>query len=155
MQQRESAKKVGITATASSGRSMYDTNAFSGENAESNVDAALGQENPIAKTASWLDRAKNVLQEPSGINLHDEETEELENQIQEVQRLIHEGPSIQLTSHELPQILDLPVHGKDTIAGDSGDDEPADKRHRTAEDAEALVGFLRSVRASAAQGGGY
>ena len=30
--------------------------------------------------------------------------------------------------------------------------EPADKRLKTDEDAEALVGFIRSVRASAASG---
>jgi hypothetical protein len=153
MQQRESAKKVGIPASSS--RSMLDTNTFGGDNPDSHVEAAIRQENPIAKTASWLNRAKNVLQEPTGTHLRDEETEELEHQIQEVQRLIHEGPSIQLTSHELPPMLDLPVHSKEIVVGGNGDDEPADKRLRTAEDAEALVGFLRSVRASAAQGGVY
>jgi hypothetical protein len=39
-----------------------------------------------------------------------------------------------------------------TAAAAAAEVEPADKRMRTAEDAEALVGFLRSVRASAASG---
>lgn len=153
MQQRESAKKVGITATTSTNRSTFDTNAFTSDNPETKLPAGLDKENPIAKTASWLDRAKTILQEPSDNNVRDEDTEELENQIQEVQRLIHEGPSIQLTSQELPQMLDLPNQSKEITDGGSSDEEPADKRLRTAEDAEALVGFLRSVRASAAQGG--
>lgn len=107
--------------------------------------------NPIAKTASWLDRAKNVLKEPSADSSADEQTQGLESQIQEVQRLIHEGPSIQQTSHALPHILEHPDDGGG-VAAESVDDEHAEKRLRTAEDAEALVGFLRSVRASAAQG---
>ena len=114
--------------------------------------ASYVRRNPIAKTASWLDRAKNVLKEPCIETTTDEQTTELEIQIQEVQRLINEGPSIQQTSHELPQILDQVDDDRGVITVGSGDDEPADKRLRTTEDAEALVGFLRSVRASAAQG---
>jgi hypothetical protein len=65
----------------------------------------------------------------------------------EVERLIYEGPSIQQTSADLPHMLEGPLDGSL-----SPDDEPADKRMRTAEDAEALVGFIRSVQASAASG---
>ena len=70
-------------------------------------------------------------------------------QMQEVQRLIHEGPIIQQSSADLPDMLDQAEQQAGTI---SPNPEPADKRLRTAEDAEALVGFLRSVRASAASG---
>ncbi|KAG7342211.1 hypothetical protein IV203_007303 [Nitzschia inconspicua] len=103
----------------------------------------------------------------------------LESQMREVQRLIYEGPAIQQTAAAFPNLLihssdssdqgqgsTASVHrpGTDTSAIASGsiapDLEPADKRLRTsgasatsgAEDAEALIGFLSSVRASAAAG---
>lgn len=151
MQQRESVKKTALSgaAVASSGRAIFGPPSSEIPMANQKTDA---QPNPIAKTASWLDRAKNVLKEPSAEVSIEEQTQELENQIKEVQRLIHEGPSIQQTSHALPQILDQADDNGGVIPAGSGDDEPADKRLRTTEDAEALVGFLRSVRASAAQG---
>jgi hypothetical protein len=100
----------------------------------------------------------------------------LENQMREVQRLIYEGPVIQQTTAGLPQLLlqSTSIHGStsdnsriiaaESMTTDGGEAdytppsmEPADKRMKTArpassgaEDAEALVGFLRSVRASAA-----
>lgn len=105
----------------------------------------------------------------------------LENQMREVQRLIYEGPVIQQTTAGLPLLLlhststgqpvqDSTADYSKTITTDSTtidgvseyaspSMEPADKRMKTgrptssgAEDAEALVGFLRSVRASAAAG---
>lgn len=102
----------------------------------------------------------------------------LEHQMKEVQRLIYEGPMIQQTTAGLPNLLlrtdvqtDKRHHvDNNTILAASSISshlspttlEPADKRMRTvsaadsnpsgAEDAEALVGFLRSVRASAAAG---
>jgi hypothetical protein len=99
--------------------------------------------NIVTQTASWLDRAKSVLRDPSPKTTGQEKPEEDEimTQMQEVERLIHEGPIIQQTS--------VGLHHQETAPGV----EPADKRLRTgAEDAEALVGFLRSVRASAATG---
>lgn len=103
----------------------------------------------------------------------------LENQMKEVQRLIYEGPAIQQTAAAFPNLLIQSSHSSDqgqssftsaalpnsissTAASGpiSPDLEPADKRLRTsgtsatsgAEDAEALIGFLSSVRASAAAG---
>ena len=134
LQQRESAKKAAasaaVAAIATSGRSD------------------IGQPNPVAQTASWLDRAKSALKEtPTEDTV---ESISLHYQMQEVHRLIHEGPVIQQTSADLPHMLD------DEIPTNSGQQnvkvEPADKRLRTDEDAEALVGFIRSVRASAASG---
>ena len=104
----------------------------------------------------------------------------LENQMKEVQRLINEGSGIQQTTAALPNLLLQPT-GSSTAASQnapksgtttpppepstmtskpSPSSEPVDKRLRTVsnlnaagtEDAEALVGFLRSVRASAAAG---
>ena len=101
---------------------------------------------------------------------------EIESQMKEVQRLINEGPLIQQTTAGLPNLLtqaEIPRNlqksstaSPETMVSDgdpgygeepTSDEEPADKRMRTvqtsgAEDAEALVGFLRSVRASAASG---
>jgi hypothetical protein len=156
MQQRESLKKTSASVAAvtasCSGTILYGT-------ATTDTSNDL-HDNPVATTAAWLDRAKNVLkdQSSSGDGSPDDHTHELENQIQEVQRLIYEGPSIRQTSHALPRILDNQVEEtgssllNESFAASSCDDEQAEKRLRTAEDAEALVGFLRSVRASAAQG---
>jgi hypothetical protein len=159
MQQRESLKKtsasVAAVSASTSGALLYGRPSTGVTDTSSDVHG-----NPVATTAAWLDRAKNVLKDPSsGDSSADDHTQELENQLQEVQRLIYEGPSIRQTSHALPQILDNQVDDTgsfpldDSFAACSSDDEQAEKRLRTAEDAEALVGFLRSVRASAAQGG--
>lgn len=70
--------------------------------------------------------------------------------MKEVQRLIHEGPAIQENTAGLATLSE---QSDDLATASSGSDtEPADKRLRTAEDAEALVGFLRTVRAFAASG---
>jgi hypothetical protein len=92
--------------------------------------------------------------------------------MKEVQRLIREGPIIQQTTAGLPHLLDqgsfVQPSGQRKVTEDQGSvylsspAEPADKRARTssasenssgAEDAEALVGFLKSVRASAEASG--
>ena len=149
----------------------------------------------VARTATWLDRANAILStqndglqampprpapsvEPTGQSqagdLNSLPQQEIENQMREVQRLIHEGPVIQQTTAGLPHLLEqgpgshhAPVFGQRKVTEDgvvqesvfvSSTAEPADKRPRTsssaenssgAEDAEALVGFLNSVRASA------
>lgn len=135
MQQRESAKKAATSAAVAA--------IANSERAE------IDQPNPVAQTASWLDRAKSALKETPTENTV--EAISLHYQMQEVQRLIHEGPVIQQTSADLPQMLDdepPSTHdGQPTV-----EVEPADKRLKTDEDAEALVGFIRSVRASAASG---
>lgn len=153
MQQRESAKKAAasaaVAAAASAAGGMVAIGFETGPHRPPT--------NPITQTASWLDRAKSALKEtvsaPSQEHDFDEEAD-LEDQIQEVERLIHEGPIIQQKSAGLPQMLDVPEGSQSPTSGSvaSGDPEPADKRMKTAEDAEALVGFLRSVRASAASG---
>ena len=142
MQQRESAKKAAasaaVAAAASSGRTVPPNADYTTE---------VAQPNPVAQTAAWLDRAKSALKEPPEETF--EATTDLHNQMQEVQRLIHEGPGIQQTSADLPHMLDEVTQA---AVSEAGEVEPADKRMRTAEDAEALVGFLRRVRASAASG---
>jgi len=165
MQQRESAKKAAAsaaTAAVSAGRS----HGFSPTGDAGQYGGIVGApQNVVTRTASWLDRASTILKETGGSshssrNVRGSTTplpkNEIECQMKEVQRLIHEGPLIQQTSAGIPQILDKSSsdQGTKTFGSESSFfGEPADKRLRTgSEDAEALVGFLRSVRASAASG---
>lgn len=127
----------------------------------------------VTQAASWLDRANAILRgaQMQGFPLNtvigypdqDESIDsmpnsEIENQMKEVQRLIYEGPQIQKTSSVLPELLATNQRTSSALESPPSPPEPVDKRMRTgatisgAEDAEALVGFLRSVRASAAAG---
>lgn len=157
------------------------------------------QQTAVARTATWLDRANAILSTqnegqqtlpartvpsmvssgPSqAVSVESLPPQEIENQMREVQRLLHEGPVIQQTTAGLPHLLEQ-GHGsqyasavgqrkftEDGVMQDSAfvssTAEPVDKRPRTAsqaksssgaEDAEALVGFLNSVRASAEASG--
>lgn len=143
LQQRESAKKAAASAAAAAA-------AASGQVHSTAVPtlSSTGPQNVVARTASWLDRAKSALNEPATQTPDAEEASAIRSQMQEVQRLIHEGPIIQESSAGIPQMLDAPSGQQNVGSGN----ERADKRMRTAEDAEALVGFLRSVHASAASG---
>jgi hypothetical protein len=152
MQQRDHAKKAAASAAATAAAAAA-TGRTAGIPPEGQV-AGGSDPNIVTQTASWLDRAKSVLKDPSPKTTGQEKPEELQSlpsdelmtQMQEVQRLIHEGPIIQRTIPGLPHVVDQQT-------ASSPPPEPADKRLRTgAEDAEALVGFLRSVRASAASG---
>jgi len=143
LQQRESAKKAAAAAVAA-GRGFPPDGTFDLSGA-----TGMPQENVVTRTASWLDRANLVLGDQTASEMVPEEAGDLHVQMQEVQRLIHEGPIIQQTSSGLPEMIDRAEQESTRVAADV---EPADKRLRTAEDAEALVGFLRSVRASAASG---
>eukprot|EP00548_Thalassiothrix_antarctica_P002400 CAMPEP_0194144494 /NCGR_PEP_ID=MMETSP0152-20130528/13544_1 /TAXON_ID=1049557 /ORGANISM="Thalassiothrix antarctica, Strain L6-D1" /LENGTH=611 /DNA_ID=CAMNT_0038844375 /DNA_START=157 /DNA_END=1992 /DNA_ORIENTATION=- len=191
MQQRESAKKAAASAAAAaaaaSGRTHFHASNLPASNPviglsnnrQSNIAQNL-QQSLVTQTASWLDRANAILSagrtvskqpesQPPLSGSHDHARavkslpqKEIEDQMKEVQRLIHEGPIIQQTTAGLPHLLEnssshtLP---QPTIPS-TGEDEPADKRlrrtskndHSGAEDAEALVGFLNSVRAAAAAG---
>eukprot|EP00547_Thalassionema_nitzschioides_P009435 CAMPEP_0194227504 /NCGR_PEP_ID=MMETSP0156-20130528/42892_1 /TAXON_ID=33649 /ORGANISM="Thalassionema nitzschioides, Strain L26-B" /LENGTH=514 /DNA_ID=CAMNT_0038959987 /DNA_START=1212 /DNA_END=2756 /DNA_ORIENTATION=- len=173
IQQRESAKKAAASAAAAAaaatGRSHFSTST-------GNVQAPQSQnlpQNLVTKTASWLDRANAILSagqfprrvpesHPSSSSGQDHARavkalpqHELEDQMKEVERLIHEGPIIQQTTAGLPHLLEQANQGPP-----KPELEPADKRLRRcttndrsgAEDAEALVGFLNSVRAAAAAG---
>jgi hypothetical protein len=188
MQQRESAKKAAASAAAvnaspqdgrlhlvqGGGVALLDTHGV-------RVPAGNSiQQTVVTQAASWLDRANAILAgskpsngvpvPPSSFSREPQSfdsiaSNEIESQMQEVRRLIYEGPLIQQTAAGLPHLLscDGPENTTATMnrvpmAGDQHTPpEPADKRQRRtpspgAEDAEALVGFLRSVRASAASG---
>lgn len=191
MQQRESAKKAAASAAAAaaaaSGRGHFHTPTTQPPSAPQTQ--ALGNpqhlnQNIVTRTASWLDRANAILstgqngtsqpvrQIQPAVNGSQDHAQavrslpatEIEDQMKEVQRLIHEGPIIQQTTAGLPQLLDqpnaMPSHSYQTSAsGHESPQPPVDKRARHmndaeitsgAADAEALVGFLNSVRAAAA-----
>lgn len=191
MQQRESAKKAAASAAAAAAASGRSHGFIT--QSTMNVDTIPGQvpgSNVVTQTASWLDRASTILKETgdqTGVSmpctkqkfsLTQEQAQaleslpknEIEKQMKEVERLIHEGPLIQQTSAGLPLVLQPSAPAPDSspqstvVMGSAGSasppsdgqqtpPEPADKRMRTgAEDAEALVGFLTAVRASAAAG---
>jgi hypothetical protein len=157
MQQRDHAKKAAASAAAAAAATGRPGALLDGH--------ANGPHNPVTQTASWLDRAKSVLKDPSSPmeitgqqekpeNLQSLPRNEIVTQMQEVERLLHEGPIIQQTSAGLPEVVDQA--SQEAASMTRPDAEPADKRLRTgAEDAEALVGFIRSVRASAESGQDY
>ena len=199
MQQRESAKRAAASAASASVAASGRSHGFITQEM-TNPTSACGGIAPagpvsgtssVAQTASWLDRASTILNgsgTQSGISLPcadrkfsltQEQAQaleslprnEIEKQMKEVERLIHEGPLIQQTSAGLQlalhdqAILDSATPQIPTMItatsgassppsdGQKTPPEPADKRMRTgAEDAEALVGFLTAVRASAAAG---
>jgi hypothetical protein len=148
MQQRESAKKAAASAAAAAAASARDLSL------DPSGMLTVEQQNPILQTATWLDRAKNVTCQPSD-SIEALPRSEVMSQMEEVQKLLNEGSSMQLTGAGLPHLLEQAAvqFGTSTAGTESPSPEPADKRLRTgAEDAEALVGFLRSVRASAESG---
>jgi hypothetical protein len=137
------------------------------------------QQHAVAQAASWLDRANAILKgsktsvsvatageatrniEYATQSFDSMPSNEIESQMKEVERLIYEGPIIKETTAGLQagshHGISEPVRSHPSASIDQGlSPEPADKRMRTAahsgaEDAEALVGFLRSVRAAASQ----
>ena len=195
MQQRESAKKAAASAAvvnaASPSRSHPVVQGVSSALLNLAGPSNGVQQSVVAQTASWLDRANAILKvttehhsaadnaesagRPNAQTFDSLASHELESQMKEVRRLIHEGPLIQQTTAGLPHLINqgmvghhqtymsnLNENAEISSAAEYGFQEspgaePADKRMRTAtstgaEDAEALVGFLRSVRASAASG---
>lgn len=185
MQQRDSAKKAAASAAAANaatggnrGHTMIQgvpvdlLNTAVGQSSTSENQAEIGQ-SVVTQAASWLDRANAILRgaQIQGFPMNalvgfpDQQesidtlpSSEIENQMKEVQRLIYEGPQIQMTTAGLPDLLATNPRTSSVLDGPPSPPEPVDKRMRTggtisgAEDAEALVGFLRSVRASAAAG---
>eukprot|EP00980_Cylindrotheca_fusiformis_P028335 scaffold22592_cov129-Cylindrotheca_fusiformis.AAC.21 len=187
MQQRESAKKAAASAAAVNHAPHDSVHHIQGvpvglldSQAPQGAVGNKMQQNVVTQAASWLDRANAILAGASkgdkGVFVPAESSlreshqfdstssneNEIESQMQEVRRLIYEGPIIQQTAAGLPHLLSYDTRentiatvNRVPMAGEhSKAVEPADKRQRRtsvsgAEDAEALVGFLRSVRASA------
>ena len=149
---------------------------LSGVGQSSSSDSLQVGQSVVTQAASWLDRANAILKgghlhaspvtatdlgstkQTDGESIDSLPYSEIESQMKEVQRLIFEGPRIQQTAAGLPNLLATNPRPNNVFEGPPSPPEPADKRMRTggtitgAEDAEALVGFLRSVRASAAGG---
>jgi len=164
MQQRESAKKAAAASAAAVAASRISSGTHQNGTSSDPENGPHSQgTNVVARTASWLDRAKTALKAPgSGKTTTATEApksskaDDLRTQMQEVERLINEGPAIRRKSADLPEMIDKSDEEAEEeevqSAASASEVEPADKRMRTAEDAEALVSFVRSVRASAAAG---
>jgi hypothetical protein len=192
MQQREAAKKAAASAAAANspvqggGQGMVQGVSLailggSGTNSHSLPPTGdpLHQQG-VSQAASWLNRANAILQgskasvggDTTGDAARSTEyvaqyfdfmpSNEIKNQMKEVQRLIYEGLIVKKTTAGLQAgshhgSISEPVRSYSNAFMEQGLSlEPADKRMRTAahssaEDAEALVGFLRSVRAAASQ----
>lgn len=186
MQQREAAKKAAAsaaaaTAVASCRSHFHPLPSIQSTGVSVTHSVAIPQEAIVTRTASWLDRANTILaaggeNEPTPLQTGDriqdhaqggilQPAKEIEDEMIEVQRLIHEGPIIQQTTAGLPRLLDhslgsdSPLQYTTSLSGDQESSQPpVDKRPRRlsgndssgAEDAQALVGFLNSVRAAAA-----
>jgi hypothetical protein len=153
IQQKESARKAAAAAAAATGHRtgyLYDA-AVGLERGE----GLGGCDSAVTTTAAWLDQANSVLNEQEElVSQHQSLTtvpkNQLVSQMERVERLIYEGPRIQRSSADLTLLLDQASDDRPSSPGSGADLEPADKRMRTgSEDAEALVGFLRSVRKSA------
>eukprot|EP00542_Grammatophora_oceanica_P019638 CAMPEP_0194042504 /NCGR_PEP_ID=MMETSP0009_2-20130614/14270_1 /TAXON_ID=210454 /ORGANISM="Grammatophora oceanica, Strain CCMP 410" /LENGTH=566 /DNA_ID=CAMNT_0038686371 /DNA_START=585 /DNA_END=2285 /DNA_ORIENTATION=+ len=174
MQQRESAKKAAASAAAAAaaaacGHSSYQAPPMV---AEQQVGGAQMKQVAVTRTASWLDRANAILARQQQASAQSEHPvsgppQDIQHQMEEMKRLIHEGPIIQQTTAGLTHLVDqgagstYPVSTTPT-AGNGGrphsPDTPSrqqqsDKRPKRlpddtgAADAEALLGFLNSVRA--------
>ncbi len=110
MQQREVAKKQAASAAAAaaavSGRMLQ------GKTLHNSLDNN-GSRAVVAQTASWLDRANAILSQTHAPARSEQEnkivktsSDEVEKEMKEVERLIHEGPIIQKTSAGLPTLLE-------------------------------------------------
>lgn len=164
MQQRESAKKAAASAAAAaaaaSGRNHLHAQVAqlppggilsASASQQQPVLASNNQQikqSAVARTASWLDRANAILASNSSLPSSTGTTEpcqqaqvghslhqrEVEDEMKEVQRLIHEGPIIQQTSAGFPQLLEnpttayasssLPQRNNTGAAGSSEGDNP-------------------------------
>lgn len=180
MQQRESAKKAAVSAAAANaGRTLLYSvqnpvapNAVpSAYHATNSLDGQHVTESAVTRTAAWLDRANAILAPSISLPQDGDHTEaisslpetEIELQMKAVERLLHEGPIIKQTTAGLPLFLDqdnCPYRPSENMSIGSQDSGPVgpprDKRARRlsdtgAEDAEALLGFVNTVRAAAAE----
>jgi len=120
MQQRESAKKAAASAAAAAaaGRShLHPQVAQLSQSGGGAQQTPITGSQQIARTATWLERANLILSskldgsETSSPNSNESsrnsyKDRRTEDQIKEVERLIHEGPIIQQTSAGIPLLLE-------------------------------------------------
>jgi len=128
MQQREAAKKQAASAAAAaaavSGRMLQ------GKNLPNSL-GTNGSRAVVAQTASWLDRANAILSQTHIPARSEQEnkivktsSDEVEKEMKEVERLIHEGPIIQKTSAGLPTLLEKSMSNDALIKPTQSNDGP-------------------------------
>jgi hypothetical protein len=172
LQQRESAKKAAAVVVASAHHGVVLTSSGGGVAPHGEVDdvdaaaegiggaagSATSHIQSVTQTASWLDRAKLALQNSSSTQHHHHHASAT---LQDVERLIDEGPLIQQNAVELlsnmmnqdtSDATMTTTTTPPTLTTTSSDSHS--KRMRRDEDAQALVGFLRTVQQQHAAGGG-
>jgi len=108
MQQKEAAKKQAAASTAASALSGR---MFHGKSLHESL-GNKGNRAVVTQTASWLDRANAILTQAHSSQRSEAEmkisktsSDEVEQEMKEVEQLIHEGPMIQKTSAGLSTIL--------------------------------------------------
>ena len=171
IQQRESAKKAAASAAAAAA-----TGGNGGDPRGSEMSEEQLKRNIVAKTALWLDRAGALLSgnyvSPENLVVAPPKIDDIELlppslvefQMKEVEKLLNEGSIIQKVGKGLPRLLEGSTHlnltaGKEApskrsrqpLSGGSlstiGPQAPGGRPD--AEGAQALVGFIESVRSSA------
>jgi hypothetical protein len=129
MQQREAAKKQAASAAAAaaavSGRMIHGKS----------IHTSLGNEGSravVAQTASWLDRANAILSQAHAPTRSEQEnkiakanSDEVEKEMKEVERLIHEG---QETSAGLPTLLESSLTSSTTTSPISSSGAPCKRK---------------------------
>ena len=121
VQQREAAKKQAASAAAATAAAMSGRIPLIAPTPTSNISTLphaaflsavnpIGQTAVITQTASWLDRANAILSSrqalPEEQKIQEKDGKIVQKEMEEVQRLIHEGPIIQKTSKGLTKLLE-------------------------------------------------
>jgi hypothetical protein len=143
MQQRESAKKAAASAAAAAaaGRSHLHPQVAQLSQTGGAQQTPITGSQQIARTATWLERANLILSskldgsENSSPNSNESshnsyKDRRTEDQIKEVERLIHEGPIIQQTSVGLPLLLEK----SSSTPGVSGQDVNSGTKRKVSDD---------------------
>lgn len=94
----------------------------------------------VTETANWLDQANMLLEKQQQQQLHQHQPGEVERQLQQMEHLIHQGPQIRESSAGLPQMIQQRQQQPEARRG------PTPNLVSQTSDAEALVGFINSIR---------
>mmetsp|Transcript_9930 Transcript_9930/g.12584 ORF Transcript_9930/g.12584 Transcript_9930/m.12584 type:complete len:663 (+) Transcript_9930:298-2286(+) len=117
MQQKDMAKKQAASAAAAAAASLSGRMQIHGKSHLNQKSLNKTESRAVvAQTASWLDRANTLLSQAHGssndssdqeaIKIRKSNSDEVEKQMKEVERLIDEGPIIQKTSAGLQTLLE-------------------------------------------------
>jgi len=156
IQRRESAKKqaasAAAAAAAASGRlhlhGHIPHQSTTAENLQ--LHPFNSSSNDLAQAASWLDRANNFLSNTQGVKEQLKMTvhpgDSVEKEMEEVQRLIHEGPIIQKTSAGFAMLLESGSNDSPPErSGLTGSNDPTNKRKVSDHDSKSILNSKASL----------